>query len=245
MVILSASSGKIPVILSSQGSSSQVQGATFGSTGFWTGGAQVWLTDPCVSIPPGPGDAAEPRAAVEGAGGGQPQPVARALTGPAGPRAGAALPLGPPDAHPLGHGEALAAPAAARAPADPGTRRCSLEPGAPRLEPPPAQGPRLRSAPGPALPCPRGLGAREVAGPQAPEPAHGRPGLGVGAGLGRRPSRPTAPAVYPPAPEASGRVRRPPQPARLRLVRPREPRGEVRAPAGARAPAPAPDAVRL
>ena len=85
---------------------------------------ETYYADPRVPHWPGPGDAPEPRAAVEGAVGGQPQPIARPLPGPAGPRTGATLPLGPPDAHPPGHGEALGAPAAAvRSPAAPGTLR--------------------------------------------------------------------------------------------------------------------------
>lgn len=217
------------------------------------------LADSCVPTPPGSGGAPEPRAAVEGAVGGQPQPVARPFPWPAGPCAGAALPLGPPDAHPLGHGEALGAPAAIRAatraptafraPVAPGTPRGALGPEALRLEPPPTQGSDLRSIPQLALPPRRGLGAPLVAGPQALEPLRRRLGLGVGAGLGRlgpAPPRPTLPCPSPlAAPEASGRVQLPPQPAWLRLLRPGAHRGEVRVPAGARPPVPAPDAVCL
>lgn len=138
-------------------------------------------------LPPGPGDAAEPRLAMEGAIGGQPQPVACPLPGAAGPRAGAALPLGPPDAHPAGHGEALAAPAALRAPA---ALLWALGAASLRLEPAAPCAPALRRAPSALAPGCR-LSAPMVA-PPCPQPLRRHLGLGLGAGLARlRPSRPT------------------------------------------------------
>lgn len=163
--------------------------------------------DPCVPTRPGPGRAPEPRSAVEGAVGGQSQPVARPLPGPAGPCTGAALPLGPPDAHPPGHGEALGAPAAVRAPAGPRTLRGALGPATLRLEPPAPQAPCLRGAPGSGFQPRRDLAAPVLVGPRASEPLRRRrPGLGVGAGLGR--SR-GAPLPAPPSP-----ARLPSQPPR-------------------------------
>lgn len=124
---------------------------------------------------------------MEGTVGSQPQPITCPLSRATGPSTGAALPLGPPDAHPAGHGEALAAPAALRAPAAfrwvLGTTALHLEPAAPRtpaLRCTPrslAPGGRL-CAPVVALPCPQSI-CRSL-------------GLGLGSGLARlRPSRPT------------------------------------------------------
>lgn len=146
-------------------------------------------------LPPGPGDAAEPRAAMEGAVRGQPQSVACPLPGAAGPRAGAALPLGPPDAHPAGHGEALAAPAALRAPA---ALLWALGAAALRLEPAAPCAPALRRAP--RVLAPGGRLCALVVAPPCPQPLRRRLGLGLGAGLARlRPSRPT-PCPFPSQP---------------------------------------------